>query len=81
MTKKVTGHWTLDFGLFRWFGEAEPVSGIIFEDGFNAVGSFGGFGDKVHTLALQVVISFATVVGVENTRSHYAFRHDRAQLV
>jgi hypothetical protein len=30
------------FMLFAWFRETEPVSGVIFENGLSAVGSFGG---------------------------------------
>ena len=27
--------------------KAKPVSGVVFEDGFDAVRSFGGFGNKI----------------------------------
>src|SRR5882762_5375523 len=63
---------------FAWLGETKPISGVVLEDGFNAVGSFGGFGNKLHALALQLFISAAAVVGVEYSRTEHTFRHDRS---
>src|SRR6185436_18023487 len=61
--------------------EAEPVSRVVLEDGFDAVRSFARLGDKNYTLAFQVFIGAAAIVGVENAGAHHTLGHDRAQLI
>src|SRR5687768_17930709 len=62
-----------------WLREAEPVSGIVFEDRFDAVRPLGGFGQKLHALRLQLFVSSTAVVSVEDTRAEHSLSHDRAQ--
>jgi hypothetical protein len=38
--------------FFAGLCEAEPVSGVVLEHGFNAVRTFGWFGNELHALAL-----------------------------
>src|SRR5438128_4165249 len=49
---------------FSRLRQAKPISGVILEDSFDAVMSFGGLGKKLHPLAFHLFIGSAAVVGV-----------------
>jgi hypothetical protein len=54
---------------FAWLREAEPISGVVLEDGFDAVGPFRGFGNKLDALCFQFFISSVAVIGIESARA------------
>src|SRR5215210_9225531 len=64
-----------------WLRQTEPVTGVIFEHCFNAVGSFGWFGNELHALRFQLLISSTAIVSIEHARAEHALVHDRAQLL
>src|SRR4026207_658466 len=46
--------------------EAEPVAGVVAEDGFDAVRALGRFGNKPHAFGFHFFVGAAAVVGVED---------------
>src|SRR5689334_23038619 len=63
---------------FAGLREAEPVAGIVLENRFDAVWPFCRLRDKVHALRLQLFVSAATIVSIENACAQHTLRHDSA---
>src|SRR6185369_12482261 len=63
---------------FAGLCEAEPVAGIVLENGLDTVWSLGGLGNESHALRFQLFVSAATVVCIEHSRTEDTLRHDSA---